>query len=106
MTEIPNPRTLTDLAKHHEEVGHDLTTRTRPDTESLDNLHDTLGPVATNLIAAIGDYQAALNHTGTALAGDYEAHAEQIRAAGKTYKAADEEHSSDFADGADTSALD
>ncbi|MCA4727322.1 type VII secretion target [Mycolicibacterium fortuitum] len=106
MTEIPNPRTLTDLAKHHEEVSHDLTTRTRPDAEPLDTLHDKLGPVATNLIAAIHDYQAALNHAGTTLASDYDAHAEQLRAAGKQYKSADEQHAADFAEDADISGVD
>lgn len=85
-----NHEDLLQFAEAHDTVAGEIAEAVRPDPSLLAEMTSGYGPVGAELTAAVGEFQAAFEASGTALANRYHSHAGNLRAAAAGYVSTDE----------------
>jgi hypothetical protein len=85
-----NPQDLVQFAEAHDQVAGEVEAGCQPDPGLIAAMTSGYGAVGAELTAAVEEFQAALQAAGTALAGRYQEHAADLRAAAARYEDSDQ----------------
>ena len=80
-----NEDELLQFAKANEDVAGQVESDCMPDPELLSQMEAGFGPVGAEFTAAVGEFQSALQTSGTGVALRYTEHAGNIHAARRRY---------------------
>lgn len=80
-----NEDEILQFATANDRVAGEVKAGCQPDPDLLEQMTTGYGPVGAEFTAAVAEFQTAFHQSGTALAGRYSSHAEDLRAAHGRY---------------------
>lgn len=92
-----NEDEILQFATANDRVAGEVEAGCQPDPDLLEQMTTGYGPVGAEFTAAVAEFQTAFHQSGTALAGRYSSHAQDLRDAHGRYVGADQAGAEDVA---------